>query len=348
MWALRRRSRVEVMGNLSRAFSVNGRRVRRLVVVLACAALAVAPAAAWVMRRAAPHQAAPAALTVAPQRGALGAPREPVPTADEEGERTVPQSRSAPAGDRLRPSPRDSRQGPPAMKRAHPSVPKQTSRSQASPPAPRLTAPPADPGRQFDLVRSAAGSGRASAQTQDPAGSPAVGRVDPSTTAQGQAATGQASAPGADGQGAGSSVGAGSGGGGALGAGASPAAGGGARTGAPGPQDPSTAGPVQLLPPRVITFAGTDYPGEAFRVTVQRQDLGSNLFYQGTEGNVRVRALVRADGHLGQVEVASSSGSAILDRAATDAVRRWVFAPATRNGVPLDAYVTFTIRYIVR
>jgi len=98
----------------------------------------------------------------------------------------------------------------------------------------------------------------------------------------------------------------------------------------------------------VITFAGTDYPGEAFRLTVARQDLGSNLVFQGTEGNVRVRALVRADGRLGAVEVAASSGSAILDRAATEAVRRWVFAPATRNGVPLDAYVTFTVRYVVR
>jgi TonB family protein len=105
---------------------------------------------------------------------------------------------------------------------------------------------------------------------------------------------------------------------------------------------------VQLVPPRVITFAGTDYPGEAFRLTVGRQDLGSSLVFQGTEGSVRVRALVRADGRLGAVEVAASSGSNILDRAATEAVRRWVFAPATRNGVPLDAYVTFTIRYVVR
>jgi len=48
------------------------------------------------------------------------------------------------------------------------------------------------------------------------------------------------------------------------------------------------------------------------------------------------------------VEVTASSGSAILDRAAAEAVRRWVFAPATRNGVPVDAYVTFTIRYVVR
>jgi TonB family protein len=106
--------------------------------------------------------------------------------------------------------------------------------------------------------------------------------------------------------------------------------------------------PAQLVPPRVITSAGTAYPVEAFRLTVRRQELGSSLAIEGAEGTVRVRALVRADGTSDSVEVAASSGSAILDRAATEAVRRWLFAPATRNGVPLDAYVTVTIRYVVR
>lgn len=179
--------------------------------------------------------------------------------------------------------------------------------------------------------------------TRDAAVRPASRRQNPNTKAQGQAATGHVPAPGVGGEGAGSGAGA------VSSAGSPPAAGEGDRTGgAAGPPDPSTAEPVQLVPPRVITFAGTDYPGEAFRLTVGRQDLGSNLVFQGTEGSVRVRALVRADGRLGAVEVAASSGSNILDRAATEAVRRWVFAPATRNGVPLDAYVTFTIRYVVR
>jgi len=61
-----------------------------------------------------------------------------------------------------------------------------------------------------------------------------------------------------------------------------------------------------------------------------------------------VRTLVRADGTPDAVEVTVSSGSAVLDRAATEAVRRWLFAPATRAGVSFDAYVTFTIRYVVR
>lgn len=81
---------------------------------------------------------------------------------------------------------------------------------------------------------------------------------------------------------------------------------------------------------------------------MRRQDLGSGLTVEGAEGTVRVRAMVRADGAVGLVEVTASSGSPVLDRSAVEAVRRWSFAPATRNGVPLDAYVTLTIRYVVR
>jgi periplasmic protein TonB len=46
--------------------------------------------------------------------------------------------------------------------------------------------------------------------------------------------------------------------------------------------------------------------------------------------------------------VTGSSRSDALDRAAVDAVRGWRFAPATRDGAPIDAYVTLRIRYVVR
>ncbi len=91
-----------------------------------------------------------------------------------------------------------------------------------------------------------------------------------------------------------------------------------------------------------------DYPGEAFRLTVRRQDLAPELALEGTEGTVGLRVFVPADGTVRTVEVIVSSGSAILDRTAAQAVRRWRFAPATRDGVPIDAYVTFKIRYVVR
>ncbi len=106
--------------------------------------------------------------------------------------------------------------------------------------------------------------------------------------------------------------------------------------------------PPRVVPPRVLSMAGIDYPGEAFHLIVRRQDLGSGLQVVGAEGTVSLRALVRADGAVRDVEVVSSSGSAVLDRTAVETVLRWQFAPATRDGVPIDAYVTLKIRYVVR
>lgn len=68
----------------------------------------------------------------------------------------------------------------------------------------------------------------------------------------------------------------------------------------------------------------------------------------GAEGTVSLRALVRADGAVRDVEIVSSSGSAVLDRTAVETVLRWYFAPATRDGVSIEAYVTLKIRYVVR
>ncbi len=105
----------------------------------------------------------------------------------------------------------------------------------------------------------------------------------------------------------------------------------------------------RVTPPRVLTTAGMDYPGDAFRLTVRRQDLGSGILaVAGAEGTVGLRALVLADGTVRDVEVVASSGSAVLDRTAVEAVHRWRFAPAARDSVPIDAYVTLKIRYVVR
>lgn len=106
--------------------------------------------------------------------------------------------------------------------------------------------------------------------------------------------------------------------------------------------------PPRLVPPRVIDTAGMEYPGEAFRLALRRQDLGPELAVEGAEGTVALRALVSVDGAVRSVEVAASSGSPVLDRAAADAVRRWRFTPATRDGVPIDAYALLRIRYVVR
>ena len=118
-------------------------------------------------------------------------------------------------------------------------------------------------------------------------------------------------------------------------------------SGLPAPPAVSTAPPV-VTPPRVIATPGLVYPGDAFQLTVRHEDLGAAAVLDGSEGTVTVRALILSAGEVRSVEVAVSSGSIALDRAAADAVRRWRFAPAARDGVAIDAYVTLKIRYVVR
>jgi protein TonB len=65
----------------------------------------------------------------------------------------------------------------------------------------------------------------------------------------------------------------------------------------------------------------------------------------GLEGIVKVRVLVGENGVPQEVSVARSSGESLLDEAALEAVRQWVFKPATRNGVPARAYAVVPIEF---
>jgi protein TonB len=53
------------------------------------------------------------------------------------------------------------------------------------------------------------------------------------------------------------------------------------------------------------------------------------------EGWVEVQFTVQPDGHVDAVKVLQSKPGSVFDLAATTAVQRWVFAPATRNGQPV-------------
>jgi protein TonB len=51
-------------------------------------------------------------------------------------------------------------------------------------------------------------------------------------------------------------------------------------------------------------------------------------------GTVEIEAVIAVDGHLREIHV--KSGPALLIKAATDAVRQWVYEPTTLNGVPVE------------
>ncbi|MDQ8051362.1 energy transducer TonB [Luteibacter sp.] len=97
----------------------------------------------------------------------------------------------------------------------------------------------------------------------------------------------------------------------------------------------SVPAPIATATSRPEPIAGQTpsprYPAQALR--------------RGESGTVNVRVEIGADGAPSQVSVEGSSGSRYLDRAATDAVRRWRFRPAMSNGQPVSGSVIVPIRF---
>lgn len=65
----------------------------------------------------------------------------------------------------------------------------------------------------------------------------------------------------------------------------------------------------------------------------------------GIEGVVRVRVLVDERGRAEQVLLFRTSGDDLLDAAAVQAVRDWLFEPARRDGRPTRAWATIPIAF---
>jgi len=96
---------------------------------------------------------------------------------------------------------------------------------------------------------------------------------------------------------------------------------------------PSADAAIETAPSAIAYGSRTQvaYPLEALRNREQ--------------GTVILRVLVGADGSVLSVEIEKSSGSRSLDRAAREAVARWRFHPATRNGVAHSASATVPVTF---
>ncbi len=102
-----------------------------------------------------------------------------------------------------------------------------------------------------------------------------------------------------------------------------------------------------ITPPVLQTPASLPYPTGAFRIVLDRTAPTAGFKVQAVEGRVVLKVLVRADGTVGQLEVAISSGNAILDEAAVREASTWRFTPATRDGLPIDAWALVPVRFVV-
>ncbi len=97
----------------------------------------------------------------------------------------------------------------------------------------------------------------------------------------------------------------------------------------PPPVAQSAPAPGDRAQPQPLSTPAPRYPREALRM--------------GAGGTVRITVTVAANGSVDRQSLAQSSGNRYLDRAALEAVRRWRFQPATRNGQPVAAEVSVPI-----
>jgi len=69
---------------------------------------------------------------------------------------------------------------------------------------------------------------------------------------------------------------------------------------------------------------------------------------QGYEGIVIVAAEILDDGRVGKTVISKSSGYAILDQTAVDAVKAWKFEPAKKSGIPYKTWAELPIKFTIR
>jgi len=95
---------------------------------------------------------------------------------------------------------------------------------------------------------------------------------------------------------------------------------------------PSSAAPV---PADLSSPVATRKVDPAYPLELMRQNLG---------GTVILYAVIHADGTVGGVRVLRSIDDR-LDQYASEAIAKWQFQPATRNGAPVDVEATFWIPF---
>lgn len=108
---------------------------------------------------------------------------------------------------------------------------------------------------------------------------------------------------------------------------------------------PPLARPI-VTPPILLTQSAA-YPGDAYTVGVDRSLITPALRLLASEGRVVLRVFVHVDGTAGPVHLGQSSGNPALDRAAVEAASSWRFQPATRDGVPIEAWAVIPVRFVL-
>jgi protein TonB len=76
-----------------------------------------------------------------------------------------------------------------------------------------------------------------------------------------------------------------------------------------------------------------------------RPDYPESARREGREGRVLLRVLVDDQGRSKKVEISGTSGSEVLDRAAAEAIRRWLFHPARYGDKPVESWLRIPVEF---
>ena len=69
---------------------------------------------------------------------------------------------------------------------------------------------------------------------------------------------------------------------------------------------------------------------------------------KGYEGVVLLSVEVLSDGRVAQVKIKKSSGYAVLDTSALEAVKGWKFEPARRTDIPVTVWVHVPVKFVLK
>lgn len=105
--------------------------------------------------------------------------------------------------------------------------------------------------------------------------------------------------------------------------------------------DTGDAGTIPLPPAPILTPARID---ARYRDSFQPAYPADERLAEH-EGRVVVRVLVGTDGRVKQVEVISAASPAFLEATRRQALTRWRFTPATRDGVAVEAWQQMAVRF---
>lgn len=110
----------------------------------------------------------------------------------------------------------------------------------------------------------------------------------------------------------------------------------------PPPIPPQQIAPIRPAQAEPIFVPATIEPGAMARF---QPEYPSTLVRAEIEGSATVRVLIGSDGRVKSVEMVDATDPAFFEATRRQALRAWLFKPATRDGIAAESWRTMTVKF---